>query len=424
MFNNYGMEDHEILESAEEVCNGKLILSLEDLSFLLNRTIDLTFHQKVEDRLILGILREQISAADLDDDDEAEVIFEAIVRIQRGKMDEPAQALDIAAESGISFTETRYFNETAENLRDYLLSKTFSAEIVKRMIRLGIDINQPLLNGCTPAYIAADRAFQPKSSWEEKGQEEELAKAAAFFSRESMEALNAHGTSAVHRAIRNHHVKMLQVMTAAGIDVNLSEDYPAVTGFSLLHTACLYGYPEIVSILTEAGADDTRLSGKEESPAHTALFCHYVTGSKRLTIEERAALIKALKHIDVPGKDGRTPMMTALTSSDYDIRRNLPPVFLEKGADVNHRDNDGNTPLILGGDIDMVKALVEAGADVNARNSNGDTPLHRALEEGRIREAKYLLRKGADYNVPNNSQVTPIQIAVEKGMDEVLQLME
>ena len=117
-------------------------------------------------------------------------------------------------------------------------------------------------------------------------------------------------------------------------------------------------------------------------------------------------------------------MMTALTSSDYDIRRNLPPVFLEKGADVNHRDNDGNTPLILGGDIDMVKALVEAGADVNARNSNGDTPLHRALEEGRIREAKYLLRKGADYNVLNNSQVTPIQIAVEKGMDEVLQLME
>ena len=61
---------------------------------------------------------------------------------------------------------------------------------------------------------------------------------------------------------------------------------------------------------------------------------------------------------------------------------------------------------------------------MNARNSNGDTPLHRALEEGRIREAKYLLRKGADYNVPNNSQVTPIQIAVEKGMDEVLQLME
>lgn len=53
--------------------------------------------------------------------------------------------------------------------------------------------------------------------------------------------------------------------------------------------------------------------------------------------------------------------------------------FIEQGADVNSRDEKGNTPLytaLVGNHLKMAKKLIDAGADVNAPSSeNGKTPL-------------------------------------------------
>ena len=99
------------------------------------------------------------------------------------------------------------------------------------------------------------------------------------------------------------------------------------------------------------------------------------------------------------------------------------PVFIEKGADVNHADNLGYTPLMLGSGMETLKALVKAGADVNARNKDGNTPLHFVLDRNSSQEAAYLIKKGADFNVANNDGVTPMQLAAEKGLDELFQFM-
>ncbi|MDE7299185.1 MAG: ankyrin repeat domain-containing protein [Lachnospiraceae bacterium] len=379
--------------------------------------VDLSRRQKVDEKLIPGIFKAMISQADSDDDREMMCIVEAIERIQLSAVEEPERAFDIAVESGISFTELRYYHGHPTNFRDHILEKPFQIKLVDRMSRLGIDLNEPLIEGQTPVCTAASQRRLNEQC------EADLAGAIAYFSRESMEARNVQGTSAVHEAVRNNHYKMLQAMIGAGIDVNLTEDRPKTAGFTLLHKACRYGYPDIVRLLLDAGADDTMLDAEEESPAHIVLFHNYVTGSKRLGTEERIELVRALKHIDVPGKNGRTPLMAALSCGDYNIARALAPVFIEKGADVNHRDNFGNTPLLLDGDIDVVKALVKAGADVNARNSEGDTPLHRALETGSRQIAVYLIKKGADIHAVDKAQITPVQLAAEKGFDELLPLM-
>jgi len=54
MFNNYAMYDYEIIESAEEVCSGKLVLSLDDLHFLLDNIVREAMNKKAEDRLVFG----------------------------------------------------------------------------------------------------------------------------------------------------------------------------------------------------------------------------------------------------------------------------------------------------------------------------------------------------------------------------------
>ena len=57
--------------------------------------------------------------------------------------------------------------------------------------------------------------------------------------------------------------------------------------------------------------------------------------------EERAAVIKELKNVDIARNDGKTPLML-LQYMDINTNMAILPLFLEKGADVNHTDNNGN----------------------------------------------------------------------------------
>lgn len=81
----------------------------------------------------------------------------------------------------------------------------------------------------------------------------------------------------------------------------------------------------------------------------------------------------------------------------------LPRVktLLAKGADINAKDHDGMTALMLAsitGHVDVVQVLLAKGADVETKENDGATALILASENGFTEVVKALLAKGADVN--------------------------
>ncbi len=369
--------------------------------------------------LALYLTEKLIGRVDMDDDDELGYVTDIL---HNALMSDPDyRVLDVCQKAGLDFTMPIHFRGSIICLRDQCLGVGYGTGVIRKLKELGVDMDSGVIKGRTPAFIIASKqgaspAFPQYSGF--------FGEAAKLFSRESMEQRNEEGRAAVHMAARNGHTDMLAVMIQKGVDVNLPEDAPADAGTTPLHEACRYGHADAVTLLMEAGADDTRKNSGEETPAHCAVQGR--TPGRELTNEVRLKVLQQLKHLDIPGKNGRTPLML-VQQLNLTAAKELFPVFSEKGVDVNRRDRRGMTALMLNAEHfcykDAVKQFLQAGADLNLADNEGNTALHYALWSGDSGVARYLIKKGADYNRPNNQGITPMQAAVENGMDTVLDLM-
>jgi hypothetical protein len=101
--------------------------------------------------------------------------------------------------------------------------------------------------------------------------------------------------------------------------------------------------------------------------------------------------------------------------------------LLDKGADVNTRDEFGCTPLRLAatiGNIDIVKFLVERGADADAKDKFGFTPLHCAASNGHLDIVKFLVERGVDVNARDEDGRTPLDLARKYNRLDVVDFLE
>lgn len=76
------------------------------------------------------------------------------------------------------------------------------------------------------------------------------------------------------------------------------------------------------------------------------------------------------------------------------------------------------------GDLGIVRALIERGADTNWEDRNGNTILHVAIEEGNLEIVKELLKSNIDVNVVNVDGMTPMSIFPEGDRDIVIRFLQ
>ncbi|XP_037037865.1 putative ankyrin repeat protein RF_0381 [Bradysia coprophila] len=119
----------------------------------------------------------------------------------------------------------------------------------------------------------------------------------------------------------------------------------------------------------------------------------------RAALDETPDRVKDLlekgANINARDEDGDTALMNASNNGRYETVKFL----IENGADVNATDTNGKTPLMFASAFDnsrIIKLLVDNGANINATDNSGWSALIYAAFDGRERSVRALLRKGAD----------------------------
>ena len=154
-----------------------------------------------------------------------------------------------------------------------------------------------------------------------------------------------------------------------------------------------------------------------------------------------------------------TPMAPALAAALRDGDLKVVTKLLEAGADVNARDAEGNTPLILASfyaaprcvelllekgadpnaanrsgvtaliraatDYEKTRLLIDAGAKVGARTADlGNTPLILATRRaGNSRTVRLLLERGAGAAERDEAGISPIMAGAASGDVETVRLL-
>ncbi|KAJ5958398.1 uncharacterized protein N7479_005548 [Penicillium vulpinum] len=190
---------------------------------------------------------------------------------------------------------------------------------------------------------------------------------------------------------------------------------------SPLMLASKYGHVETANILLEHGAsvslEFATYDNVHEWESHLKMN-RYLKSPERETMLD--FFLKYGDDINLENRAGETLIFEFIEDQLYDSV-DLVRELCKHGANVNHRDVVGNTPLYLCHSSEgMVNGLLENGADVDALNSEGCTPLfYRYI----VPAIKQLLAHGADPDVCNNTGDRSLTQLISYGSDDAVKLL-
>jgi ankyrin repeat protein len=218
------------------------------------------------------------------------------------------------------------------------------------------------------------------------------------------------GPELLAKAARLGNVKAAEDLLEAGVNPNVPDQY----GSTALYHAASMNQLDAVQLLLKYRADPNLTNLHKSTPLQRAADL----GNSRMAL----TLIAAGANVNAKGPEGRTAIFFA-----GGHRLDLMQLLIEKGADVNVRDAEGDSPLdeaVWIGSLDATAVLLAHGAHLNEpQTTSGATPINEAAYRGHVNVVRYLLQFHPDLAIPDKRGYGPLDNAIRMGKEDCALLL-
>lgn len=198
-------------------------------------------------------------------------------------------------------------------------------------------------------------------------------------------------------SMQNHYeIAELLLNRGAKADINLATYY-----------AVCDNYQKIVVLLLDHGADPNYFY-EEMDLNDTCLIKALANGN----LEIARILLERGANVNAKDINGQTALHAALWRGQNEAAK----WAIKNGANVMDQDEHQWTSLHFaacdsGIDKNVIELIIKKGIPINVANEDGQTPLHLAMIGNVANKVKLFLQLGADINLVNDINCTPLRMA-------------
>lgn len=344
----------------------------------------------------------------------AEFGHESIVALLLDSRPTAADGGDGASGHALDVTLCKSCVEAERITALHLATTAGAADVVRRLIEAGCDVNAQASDGFAPIHLAAQNGM--------------TAAARVLLDAGSLLTLKAHidgcsNLSPLHLAVRVGNEELVDMLLDAGVDVNEKARISEVSDVTMLHLASVVGHAAIMRKLIALGCDVNAKTSTGSTPIYLAV--------KEGNTDAAQALIDAGCDVNRRPSSLHVGLMhLAIIGNRDPIVRMLARAGCSVDEATESEENGTITPLYLAvdnGRADIVKTLISLGADVDRALKDGFTVVHTAAEQGRgdivalLADAGACVDKKARFD--DLTGVTPLHLAVmNRHRDVVMRL--
>ncbi|KAJ8705467.1 hypothetical protein PYW08_012513 [Mythimna loreyi] len=355
----------------------------------------------------------------------------------KGKVDVCIALLQHGADPNIRNTEGKTPLDLADSATRPVLTGEYCAADVLEAARSGAD--DRLASLLTPLNVNVHASDGRRSTPLHLAAGYNRARAVRLLLQRGADvhAKDKGGLVPLHNACSYGHYEVTELLVRAGADVNATD----LWAFTPLHEAASKARLEVCSLLLSEGADPTLLNCHGKSALDVAptrelqerlafeYRGHCLLEACRLAeparVKKQLTTVSGHQHQSsqastsgstpsLPGEcsvealvnfqhvtTGERPLHCA-ASSVYPKRKQVMEMLIRKGARVNEKNKDGQTPLHVATEhahLDAMDLLLRHGAKVNACDGRGSSALSVAARRDSAAACRLLLACGADTTV-------------------------